>query len=67
MKYRGTFEDLKDIINQAGYEIIKSGPMQHASCDQAYQIKTSDEGTINWYEKKEHSAFKANHKQKKNS
>ncbi|WP_144751360.1 TIR domain-containing protein [Bartonella saheliensis] len=50
MKYRGTFEELKDIVRKAGHPIIDDKLLSHQSPG-THQIKTSTEGSINWYEK----------------
>ncbi|QEE08135.1 hypothetical protein D1093_00340 [Bartonella kosoyi] len=49
MKYRGTFEDLQNIVCKCGYKIkeIKSLSLNSSG---GYQIKTCDGGIINWYE-----------------
>ncbi|WP_375667347.1 TIR domain-containing protein [Bartonella sp. AC130YNZD] len=48
MQYRGTLEDLKNIICKAGYQIIESKLLKHDS-PEIYQIKTYEGGIINWY------------------
>ncbi|WP_139412456.1 TIR domain-containing protein [Bartonella mastomydis] len=50
MEYRGTIEDLKDIICKAGYQIKEAKLLPHKS-PRTYQIRTCNGGIINWYEK----------------
>ncbi|WP_273759250.1 TIR domain-containing protein [Bartonella sp. ML70XJBT.G] len=50
MEYRGTFEDLQNMIHKCGYQIKETKPIQNASKRSAHQIRTSDGGIINWYE-----------------
>ncbi|WP_273718763.1 MULTISPECIES: TIR domain-containing protein [Bartonella] len=65
MKYRGTFEDLQNIVCKCGYKIkeIKSLSLNSSG---GYQIKTCDGGIINWYESTGTLSFqgKENTKQK---
>ncbi|EJF78461.1 hypothetical protein MCO_00645 [Bartonella sp. DB5-6] len=48
MEYKGTFEDLKNMVCKAGYEIIEAKPLSHNS-PEVYQIIILDAGSINWY------------------
>ncbi|EJF82739.1 hypothetical protein MCU_01334 [Bartonella elizabethae Re6043vi] len=50
MEYRGTIEDLKDIICKCGYGEVDAKLLPHKSPG-TYQIRTTTGGIINWYEK----------------